>query len=149
GSDGRGRHAGLARHRRWRRQRFQGQLRGIRRGPAALNFAGPRGGDPSMIGMAPAASLPACPEPVEGGSRKDLMSRARRLVTRFPVLLGLLALSAACDNGVATPIAPPETVPFQTNDLVVGTGADAAAGRRATVNYTGWLYDATKVDNKG
>jgi FKBP-type peptidyl-prolyl cis-trans isomerase FkpA len=77
------------------------------------------------------------------------MSRVRRLLTRVPVLLVLLALTAACDNGVATPIAPPETVPFSQNDLVVGTGTEATSGKRVTVNYTGWLYDATKVDNKG
>src|SRR5262245_28749776 len=79
------------------------------------------------------------------------MSPARRL--RIAVLTLSLASAAvalgACNDGVATPIAPPETVPYSQNDLVVGTGADATAGRRAIVNYTGWLYDATKVDNKG
>jgi FKBP-type peptidyl-prolyl cis-trans isomerase FkpA len=65
------------------------------------------------------------------------------------LICAAFALSAACDNGTATPIAPPETVPFSQNDLVVGTGADATNGKRVTVNYTGWLYDATKVDQKG
>lgn len=34
-------------------------------------------------------------------------------------------------------------------DLRVGTGPDTATGRRVTVNYTGWLYDSAKPDNKG
>src|SRR6185295_7813326 len=80
------------------------------------------------------------------------MSRARRVLTApslLPLACVVIALAAACVDGTATPIAPPETVPFSQNDLVVGTGADATSGKRVTVNYTGWLYDATKVDNKG
>ncbi len=34
-------------------------------------------------------------------------------------------------------------------DTVVGTGAEAAVGKSITVNYTLWLYDATKIDYKG
>lgn len=38
---------------------------------------------------------------------------------------------------------------FGTTDLVVGTGATAENGKTVTVNYTGWLYDATKPANLG
>jgi len=31
----------------------------------------------------------------------------------------------------------------------LGTGTDAVAGKALTVNYTGWLYDASKTDAKG
>lgn len=34
-------------------------------------------------------------------------------------------------------------------DTVIGTGAEAVAGKRAYVTYTGWLYDANKADRKG
>ena len=34
-------------------------------------------------------------------------------------------------------------------DEVAGTGNAAAAGRRVTVHYTGWLYDQAKADKKG
>ena len=34
-------------------------------------------------------------------------------------------------------------------DTVGGSGNEAAAGRRVTVHYTGWLYDANKADKKG
>ena len=32
-------------------------------------------------------------------------------------------------------------------DIVVGSGAEAAAGQNATVHYTGWLTDGTKFDS--
>ena len=34
-------------------------------------------------------------------------------------------------------------------DRKVGDGAEAVAGKRVTVHYTGWLFDATKPENKG
>lgn len=34
-------------------------------------------------------------------------------------------------------------------DLVVGDGALAVPGRDITVHYTGWLYDASKPDQRG
>ena len=34
-------------------------------------------------------------------------------------------------------------------DDVTGSGNEAAAGRRVTVHYTGWLYDQGKADHKG
>jgi len=34
-------------------------------------------------------------------------------------------------------------------DVRVGTGAEAQAGRTVTVHYTGWLYDAARPDKKG
>jgi FKBP-type peptidyl-prolyl cis-trans isomerase FkpA len=38
---------------------------------------------------------------------------------------------------------------FQTTDTTPGSGAEATTGRRVTVHYTGWLYDAAKADHKG
>ena len=32
-------------------------------------------------------------------------------------------------------------------DLVTGEGAEAAAGQRVSVHYTGWLTDGTKFDS--
>ena len=31
----------------------------------------------------------------------------------------------------------------------MGTGTEATAGRRLTVNYAGWLYSASAAENKG
>ncbi len=36
---------------------------------------------------------------------------------------------------------------LQSEDLVVGTGAEAAAGQSVNVHYTGWLTDGTKFDS--
>jgi FKBP-type peptidyl-prolyl cis-trans isomerase FkpA len=38
---------------------------------------------------------------------------------------------------------------FERIDTVQGSGTVAISGRTLTVNYTGWLYDATKTDFKG
>ncbi len=40
-------------------------------------------------------------------------------------------------------------VPFTQTDLVIGSGPAAANGNNITVGYTGWLYDASRPDNKG
>jgi FKBP-type peptidyl-prolyl cis-trans isomerase FkpA len=58
----------------------------------------------------------------------------------------LLTAAAACGS---SPTAPANTPPFSQTDLRVGTGTAAAAGKVVTVNYTGWLYDASKTDGKG
>jgi len=38
---------------------------------------------------------------------------------------------------------------LKTIDTVVGTGAEAANGKKLTVKYTGWLYSTTAAENKG
>jgi FKBP-type peptidyl-prolyl cis-trans isomerase len=55
-------------------------------------------------------------------------------------------VSIGCTSAVTS---PSNNVPFSRTDLVIGTGAPASAGRALTVNYTGWLYDATQPENKG
>lgn len=60
---------------------------------------------------------------------------------------GAMAL-AAC----GAPEVPPATVgvdQLQVIDLAVGSGAEAVAGKRVTVHYSGWLYDPAQPDSKG
>ncbi len=38
---------------------------------------------------------------------------------------------------------------LQSVDTTVGTGAEAAAGQRVKVHYTGWLYDPAAANNRG
>lgn len=69
-------------------------------------------------------------------------------------LLGLamlfaVSVSACGGSDSQTPTSPSANVPFSTVDLRVGTGAEANTGRSVTVNYAGYLYSATAVDNKG
>lgn len=61
------------------------------------------------------------------------------------VALGL-AVGVACNQA---PTTPSNAAPFSKTDLVVGSGTAAAAGMSVTVNYTGWLYDASKPNGKG
>jgi FKBP-type peptidyl-prolyl cis-trans isomerase FkpA len=67
------------------------------------------------------------------------------------VVAGLVAGLAVSACGSSSSSSPSSTTsaPFSQTDLRVGTGADAVAGKRLTVNYTGWLHDSSKTDNKG
>ena len=57
----------------------------------------------------------------------------------------LAALTAACggttENSSVTQLV--------RQDERVGTGAEAQSGRTVTVHYTGWLYDASRPDQRG
>jgi len=74
---------------------------------------------------------------------------------KFPVIAAFTAMLAlsACgggsdDNGGGkTAVSSPTTL--TKTDNTVGAGAEAVAGKQATVNYTLWLYDASKSDFKG
>lgn len=69
-----------------------------------------------------------------------------RQALRTLVTCALLAVAAA---GCGDPAAPTDIVPFSQVDLRIGTGTEAATGKVITVNYTGWLFDSTKTDQKG
>jgi len=71
-------------------------------------------------------------------------------------LFALLATFSACGGNDVAPSATATAdtglssiTTLQTTDLVVGTGATATSGRSLSVHYTGWLYKASAVDNKG
>lgn len=66
---------------------------------------------------------------------------------RLWVVIALVCASA-CGSASTSPSAS-VSVSFSATDLTAGTGATAVAGRLVSVNYTGWLYDATKPENKG
>jgi len=70
-------------------------------------------------------------------------------LTRALFLAAVAAASFAVVGCTDAPAAPTATAPYSQVDLVAGTGAVAATGNSLTVNYTGWLYDATKPDFKG
>jgi len=63
--------------------------------------------------------------------------------------IALAAIAAFASACVDAPATPTSTAPFSSTDLVVGAGADALTGSTVTVDYTGWLYDASKSDGKG
>src|SRR5437867_757120 len=70
------------------------------------------------------------------------------MLSRFLIGMAVLVLlGSACARSSTT--APTSSAPFSATDLVVGTGAVAAANNRITVTYTGWLYDSSKSEGKG
>lgn len=78
-----------------------------------------------------------------------MVVRSRRAMI-FGLLATVTAVATGCGGGDSNPTGPIlPFAPFSQTDLVVGTGADALAGRRVTVNYTGWLYDPSRPETKG
>jgi FKBP-type peptidyl-prolyl cis-trans isomerase FkpA len=63
----------------------------------------------------------------------------------FSALVCAVALSGCTHDTTG----PSSTQPFSVVDLTPGTGTAAAANLNLTVDYTGWLYDPSKVDSKG
>lgn len=68
-----------------------------------------------------------------------------RLACLSAVALFLCSAVACTDS----PVSPTQSVPYSQSDVRVGSGAEAVAGGLLTVNYTGWVYDSTKTDQKG
>ncbi|HTG99992.1 MAG TPA: FKBP-type peptidyl-prolyl cis-trans isomerase [Vicinamibacterales bacterium] len=68
----------------------------------------------------------------------------RRITFRLAGVV-LAALAAGCGESPTTP----STAPYKQTDVRVGSGTEATAGAVVTVNYTGWLYDAARLDGKG
>ncbi len=56
-----------------------------------------------------------------------------------------IVAAAACSNSPTTP----SSAAYSQTDLRVGSGVAATSTSTVTVDYTGWLYDPTKVDGKG
>jgi FKBP-type peptidyl-prolyl cis-trans isomerase FkpA len=61
----------------------------------------------------------------------------------------LLALTVSCGSDTPAGPGPTSAGAYTQTDLVVGTGAVVNTGNRATVIYTGWLYDTSRPDGKG
>jgi len=77
------------------------------------------------------------------------MFRVPRTRVRHVLIVAAVLLTIGCggDSSPTAPILP--GAPFSQTDVRVGTGADALAGRRVTVHYTGWRYDPTGPELKG
>jgi FKBP-type peptidyl-prolyl cis-trans isomerase FkpA len=70
----------------------------------------------------------------------------RRIPWLATASLAVLIAAAGC-AGSAT--APSSYAPYNQTDVVVGTGPEATTGKTATVNYTGWVYDASRTNQRG
>jgi len=71
------------------------------------------------------------------------------LIAAFVAVLSLTACGGGGDSSPkgGTTVSSPATL--TKTDSVVGTGAEATSGKNVTVNYTGWLYNASASDFKG
>ena len=76
------------------------------------------------------------------------LSRTAGFLRRIVLAMAGVFALAAC--GAPDPPAASVGVDrLQVTDLVVGSGAEAVAGRRVTVHYSGWLYDPAQPGAKG
>jgi FKBP-type peptidyl-prolyl cis-trans isomerase FkpA len=62
--------------------------------------------------------------------------------------------NSAAPAGAPAPLAAPATAPappaaYSQTQLAPGSGTQAAKGAQVTMKYTGWVYDASKPENKG
>jgi len=72
------------------------------------------------------------------------------MLRKFIPLLSLLALmTISCSSGPAKVSGPGQKTASGVEfwDLKVGSGAEAAPGKRVKVHYTGWLANGTKFDS--
>ena len=70
---------------------------------------------------------------------------------KFLMCLAVALAAAGCnDDGGGSPTDPSQVnVEFSTTDLLLGTGAEAVAGNRATLNFELWLYNPAGTASKG
>ncbi len=57
--------------------------------------------------------------------------------------------TVACGGSDAAPTQAFDVQSLQMTDAVIGSGAQATAGRTLNVHYTGWLYNPSAAGNKG
>lgn len=60
-----------------------------------------------------------------------------------------MVVSLAASGCTELPTEASGSAPFSQTDLRAGAGAAAANGNVLVVNYTGWLYDVSKPQQKG
>jgi FKBP-type peptidyl-prolyl cis-trans isomerase FkpA len=72
---------------------------------------------------------------------------------KLPLIAAFVAMTSltACGGGGSdpAPVTVASPAALVKTDVVVGTGADAVAGKNVRVYYTGYLYSATATGNKG
>jgi FKBP-type peptidyl-prolyl cis-trans isomerase FkpA len=68
---------------------------------------------------------------------------------RLFLVFALVTASIGCGSDSPTGPGPTSVGVYTQTDLVAGSGAIVNTGNRATVIYTGWLYDTSKTDGKG
>jgi len=75
------------------------------------------------------------------------LARVISSVLAFAVVAALSLAVSGCADTAGT--GPTDYAPFSKTDLRLGNGTVAESGKSLTVNYTGWLYDPDKGEQKG
>ena len=75
------------------------------------------------------------------------LNRISRL--SLALLLSATCVTTACSQQDITPMETSNVTELIKKDMTKGEGAEAKAGQQVSVHYTGWLYDAKGVENKG
>ena len=73
------------------------------------------------------------------------------MIQRFlSVFLAMVLISiVGCSESTTSTSAVSDVAELLVTDVVMGTGAEAVAGKKVSVHYTGWLYDKAAADNRG
>jgi FKBP-type peptidyl-prolyl cis-trans isomerase FkpA len=79
-----------------------------------------------------------------GDNRKEM----RRLLPTFGPALAVTVCLTTTACGVS-PTVPSNNAPYSQTDVRLGTGVPAENGKVLTVNYSGWFYKTSAVENKG
>jgi FKBP-type peptidyl-prolyl cis-trans isomerase FkpA len=64
-------------------------------------------------------------------------------------LLVLIVIVLAGTTGCVGSASPTRTPVYNQTDLLLGSGDEAVVGRVVTVNYTGWIFDPLRPEQKG
>ena len=100
---------------------------------------------PRLLAVAALVAMAGCQESKYGDSGQSSTSSTQ---SASPTTSGAVTgdTSASPKSDVATPeVTTPSGLKYQ--ELVVGTGMEAVAGKQVSVHYTGWLTDGTKFDS--
>jgi FKBP-type peptidyl-prolyl cis-trans isomerase FkpA len=73
----------------------------------------------------------------------------KQIIATTLLTFGLILSGCGGRGGSGGTSAATGPTTLQTSDVTVGTGPTAAAGNTVTVNYTGWLYDASVANYHG
>jgi FKBP-type peptidyl-prolyl cis-trans isomerase len=65
------------------------------------------------------------------------------------LLLSAACVTTSCSQQDITPMETSNVTELIKKDMTKGEGAEVKAGQQVSVHYTGWLYDAKGVENKG
>lgn len=77
------------------------------------------------------------------------VARSSRARFWFVAAVAAIVMSLAVTACGDSPTSPTNSAPFSRTDVRPGTGSEAVAGAAITVEYTGWIYDSSRPDQKG